>query len=349
NQYAVGGYSVFRGMPSSFVPPYTDPNLQPDINKNITAVLAGNPDVILVNYPTNSYDTLRSDSILYCLRTIRDSANKKGIPCFVTTTQPRSNPGNFSTSAVKRKLAVLKDSILLEFGKFAIDFYTGMYNPADTTMLGAYDSGDHVHFNGAGHDVLLQRVQAANVFTTSLLPATFLKYNASYNNNATLVTWSTAKEIDVDHYEIQRSTDGTSFTRLGDLTPNNGSGIYDYQYTDKQPVKGWNYYKIAIIDRDGKKQFSPVFKTFDNAGGLAVKRVINQSAQIILELQSNEAQNAGLQVINSTGLLVYKDNRHIDAGSSTLTINTGSLSSGIYYIKLVTAGKEPLITSFVKN
>ena len=215
-------------------------------------------------------------------------------------------------------------------------------------MLPAYNSGDNIHFNDAGHGVLAQRVEAANVFSATL-PATFLQYNAGYTGGATLITWSTAKEIDVAHYEIQRSADGTLFTPLGMLDPNNGSGSYSYQYTDKQPLKGWNYYKIIIVDRDGKKQFSPVLKAFSNAGGLAIRKLRTQPSQIILELQSNEAQNAGLQVLSSTGLLIQKTLRRIDNGNSTLTIPTGSLSNGVYFIKLVPASGEPIITSFIKN
>ena len=346
---ATGGFTVYRGMPTSYVSPYSDPNFQPDPGKNITYALANmNPNVILVNFPTNGYDVLSVSEVMFCLRTIRDSANVKGIPCFVTTTQPRTD-ASFNNSAVKRKLADLKDSILLQFGSFALDFYTGMFEPSDSSILVAYHSTDDIHFNGAGHAVLAQRVEAANIFSATLLPATFLKYNASYNGNTVLVTWSTAKEIDVAHYEILRSGDGKAFTKLGELDPNNGSGIYNYQYTDKQPLKGWNYYKVIIADRDGKKQPSPVFKAFSNAGKLAIRKVITQPVQIILELQSNEAQNLGLQVLSSTGLLIRKAMQRIDNGNSSITINTASLSSGIYYIKLATAAGETLITSFFKN
>ena len=348
NGLAVGGYTVYRGMPTSYVSPYSDVNFQPDPARNITTALSMHPDVVIVNYPTNGFDVLSVSEVMFCFRTIRDSANIKGVPCFITTAQPRLSPSSFNTSAVKHKLSEIKDSVLLEFGPFALDFYTGMINPPDSNLLPIYNSGDDIHFNDAGHGILAQRVEAANIFSATL-PATFLKYNASYNGSSTLVTWSTAKEIDVAHYEIDRSADGISFTEMGELDPNNGSGIYDYQYTDKQPFKGWSYYKVIIVDRDGKKQSSPVFKAFSNAGKLSVSKVITQPSQIILALQSSEAQNAGLQVLNSTGQLLQKSTRHIDNGNSTLIINTTALSSGVYYIKLVTASGEPIITSFIKN
>jgi len=346
---ATGGYTVYKGMPTSYVSPYSDPNFQPDPGKNITYALANmNPNVILVNFPTNGYDVLSVSEVMFCLRTIRDSANIKGIPCFVTTTQPRTD-APFNNPAVKRKLADLKDSILLQFGSFALDFYTGMFEPSDSSILAAYHSTDDIHFNGTGHAVLAQRVEAANIFSAAALPATFLQYQAIYNGKTILVSWATAQEAGIARYEIQRSADGTAFTKLGELDPHNGSGPYTYQYTDAQPLKGWNYYKIIIADHDGKKQSSAVFKAFSDAGRLALKKMITQSSQVILELQSAAALQADLQVLSSTGLLIRKAMQHIDNGNSTLTINTTSLSSGIYYIKLATAGGESIITSFIKN
>ncbi|MBS1566886.1 MAG: T9SS type A sorting domain-containing protein, partial [Bacteroidetes bacterium] len=201
----------------------------------------------------------------------------------------------------------------------------------------------------SGHAVLAQRVESANVFAAGLLPATFLGYNASYNGIGTLISWSTAKEVDVAHYDIQRSSDGIVFSSIGGVDPGNAQGSYSYQFTDRQPPGGWSYYKIVIVDRDGKKQFSPVLKAFSNAGRLTLKKLLNQPSQIILQLQSGETIDAGIQVVNSTGQLLQKSNHRIETGISSLSIPTTGLGSGVYYIKLITAAGSPIVTSFIKN
>lgn len=344
NGYAVPGYNCFRGMPTSFVSPYPDPNLHPDPAKNITAAIASHPDVIIANYPTNSYDTLRIDSILYCLRTIRDSANKAGIPCFITTTQPRSQ---FSLPA-RTKLNELKDSILLEMGFFAIDFWDGLTDPADFTILPAYNSGDGVHFNNAGHDTLFQRVLAKNIFLATL-PATFLQFNAVYKNNTNIISWTTAKETQVNYYEIQRSADGTNFSPLARIAASNTDGNNQYQYTDAGALKGWSYYKIVIVDKDDKKHDSPVMRVYINPGKLAiVKTFARSSSQVAIELQNNNPENANIQILNNTGMIVSKSTHTIEAGNTTLFINTPVLSNGVYHIVITTA-KESMVGSFIKN
>jgi hypothetical protein len=343
NGFAVPGYSCLRGMPTSFVSPYPDPNLHPDPTKNITAVLATHPDVIIVNYPTNSYDTLRIDTILYCLRTIRDSANNAGVPCFVTTTQPRSA---FNLAA-RTKLKELRDSIMVEMGFFAIDFWDGLTDPVDYTILPAYNSGDGVHFNNAGHDTLFQRVIAKNIFN-STLPATFLQFNTIYKNNTNIITWLTAKETDLAYYEIQRSGDGTGFSKIATVNANNNYGNNQYQFTDEQVLKGWNYYKILIVDKDGNKHASPVMSVYINTGKLALVRAfVRTSSQVVIELQNNDPQNATIRILNNAGMVISRETRKIEAGNTTFYLNTPVLSNGVYHIQLTTA-KESMVSSFIK-
>jgi len=345
NGFAVGSYNCYRGMPTGYVPPYAAANFQPDPGHNITAAIASNPNVILVNYPTNDYDVLPLDSILFCLRTIRQTANQAGIPCYVTTTQPRTT-GAFGTSPIKAKLAELKDSILFEFGYYAIDFYTKLINPADSSIR--YDAGDGTHMNNTGHDSLFVRVLAKNVFL-SALPVTFLQFNTIYKNNSGIISWLVTRESEVSNYEIQRSGDGVNFLTIASVNAINGPGNTQYQYTDDQPLKGSDYYRIIVIDRDGKKHASPVMKINTGNGKLSVVKAYAPSAtQLIVSLQNNESQNAQLQIYNNAGMLISSIYRKLEAGNTTLYLGTPVLSTGVYHIK-ITAGTASAVYSFMKN
>ncbi len=343
---AYGGANCYNGMPSTYVPPRPEPMYQPNTGANISIALAAHPDVVIVNYPTNAYDVLSVPEIMYCLRTMRDSANKQGVPCFVTTSQPRTSPSSFNTSEIKKKLAEIKDSVLLEFGSFALDFYTGLINPADSSIL--YDSGDQIHMNATGHDAMYQRVLAKNIFLAAL-PATFLQFNAVYKNDANIISWLVAKETDVVNYEIQRSTDGASFWKIATIPANNNSTTNtQYQYADDQPIKGWDYYKVVIVDRDGKKYPSPVMKLYNNPGKLSLlKAYTSSSLQLVLELENKDAQNAHIQLFNNLGMVVTETVKKITAGTTMLYITVPPLSNGIYHVKISTPG-ETVTASFIR-
>lgn len=343
---AIGGSNCYNGMPSSYTSSPYGPPYVPTTDRNVTyAIDYFHPDVLIVNYPSNGYDVIRLDSILYCLRTIRDSANKKGVPCFVTTTQPRTG----YSAPVRDKLRELKDSILLEMGAFAIDFWTGLADPADNTILPAYRSIDDIHFNAAGHDILFQRVVAKNIFLATL-PAHFVQFNAQFRNNANIVTFYTDNETDIDNYEIQRSSDGIHFSKIGTLAPSNQPGSNQYNFKDEQPIQGLNYYKIVIVNKNGSKQASPIMTVRLNQSKLSLEKVLAPSAsQVVAQLQNNEAQTVHFQLFNNLGVQIATISRKLEAGATSVYLQTPALSNGVYHLKLIGAKGETMVRSFIKN
>lgn len=184
----VAGTNTYYGMPSGYIPPPSRPN--PDTAHNVSKANfilknLSTPDygVVIVNYPTNDYNTYSIAEIMNSLQLIYDSATAAGNRCYISTTQPRCDIA-FNNSTVKKKLADIKDSILNRFGTaHTLNFWDGLYNPADTTILTKYSAGDCVHFNNAGHRVLFERVIAKNIFN---LP---VWYSKNTGNLDELSTW----------------------------------------------------------------------------------------------------------------------------------------------------------------
>ena len=177
------GSNNYNGMPTTYVPPASRPN--PDAVHNVSKAILllanlpnANDGVVIVNFPTNNYITYSIAEIMSSLQVIYDSVTARGNRCYITTTQPR-NDLNFNTSAVKKKLADIKDSIISRFNDNSLNFWDGMYNPADTTILEKYSYGDNVHFNNAGHRVLFERVLTKNIFN---LPVWYSKATGYLDN-----------------------------------------------------------------------------------------------------------------------------------------------------------------------
>lgn len=347
NEFAKGGNTCFSGMPSSYVSPYSDPALQPDPAHNITAAIASKPSVILVNFPSNAYDTLPISKIMFCLRTIRDSSLKAGIPCFVTTTQPRTT-GNYASSEVKRKMAAIKDSILQQFGFFAIDFYKDLIN-ADSSIR--YDAGDGIHMNDKGHDSLFHRVVAKQIFATvagSALPATFVNLSAKTSGGSNIISWTTSAAINIDHYEVDRSADARNFSPVGSISPIENETTHTYQFVDAQPLAGSNYYKIVIVDRDRKTYASPALTVAGNNSHTAILKTFSSGSAIYTTVQSAITQNMQIQIISSMGSSIWKGSRRVDAGTSTLSLPVTIAATGVYHLQM-TNGTAVYSQSFIRN
>lgn len=162
---ALGGYDPYHGMPSSYVPAAGYAN--PDPLRNITKANSFGPDVIIVSFVSNNFQVgaLPMDSIMKAFQLIKDSANKEGRVCFISTSQPRTSFDNAS----RARLGIIKDSIINRFGFYAINFFDSLVNLVDNTILPAYASPfDNIHLNNAGHAMLYRQVLAKDIFNITI-------------------------------------------------------------------------------------------------------------------------------------------------------------------------------------
>jgi hypothetical protein len=347
-----GGASPYRGMPSSYIPP---PNRQgSDPGYNVTRavnLLAGLPTpsngVVIVNYPTNGYDTLSIAEILNCLQIIYDSATRLGNKCYVTTTQPRGG-GSFNTSAVKYRLSILKDSIINRFGIMnTINFYDGLYNPADSLILPMYKSGaDDIHFNNAGHRILFERVRAKNVFN-AILPVKLQAFTATLQDNAVALAWTATHDDPSGYFTVQRSTDGKDFESLQQLPVNHSLSNDSYRFTDVSPRAGTSYYRLTIQER-GLSYYSKIVTIKNDQPALVIKKMYPISANKVLQLEliAEKAQVLTVELVNTNGILLQRTIWLANKGANHLSIPITQLASGMYYLRISNAGNKPLIRAF---
>ncbi|HEY0678051.1 MAG TPA: SGNH/GDSL hydrolase family protein [Chitinophagaceae bacterium] len=341
-QLAVGGYTVYKGMPSSFTGPW--PNLQPDINNNITKALSFNPNVVLVNYPSNGYDTLRVDSIMRCYRTIRDSANALGKPCFITTTQPR-HAFPFNNLTVRQKLKELRDSIMLQFGYFAIDFWTGIADPTTYEILPAYNSGDNIHLNDAGHDILFTRVRDKNIFGV-VLPVKLVSFNAATQQDMISISWSVADETAGTSYEIQRSGDAINFETVKTITAGANAASRKYESFDKSPA-GITYYRLKVTE-NGKVFYSAIVKVVSGKGTLSFNSLTVDplSNQLVMKLTAAENSRVNINFINNIGMRLSSSTLVLHPGTNRLIFPLHDFPAGTYWTQCIADDKQVFTKGF---
>jgi lysophospholipase L1-like esterase len=146
-----GGYTTYQVLnPNNYVPPSGRP--KPDINKNITKALSFNPNAIIINLPSNDIASGYSfkETKANYERALALAANK-GVPVWVTTTQPRN-----LTAALRDSLKAFRDWTLERFGEFALNFWTPIATSSGT-IISQYNA-DGIHTNNAGHELLFRQI-----------------------------------------------------------------------------------------------------------------------------------------------------------------------------------------------
>jgi hypothetical protein len=93
------------------------------------------------------------------------------------------------------------------------------------------------------------------------LPIQFLELNAyPIDNQKVAIRWITSDEDQVAKFEVQGSRDGgKTFITLGQVTAKGtGRGVQNYEFVDKAPVSGINYYRLRQVNNNELTRFTKI-------------------------------------------------------------------------------------------
>ncbi|HYH14871.1 MAG TPA: T9SS type A sorting domain-containing protein [Flavisolibacter sp.] len=88
--------------------------------------------------------------------------------------------------------------------------------------------------------------------------ARFHAFEVNKEQNTFLLNWETVEEISSQHYLVERSNDGRTFTPIATIPSKAADAASFYTYRDKAPLQGKNFYRIRQVDKNGGTSFSPI-------------------------------------------------------------------------------------------
>jgi len=167
------------------------------------------------------------------------------------------------------------------------------------------------------------------------LPVEFLSFTARRNNNTVQLDWATASESGNSHFEVERSLDGQVYENIGRV---NGVGdteeLQQYQFVDRSPKAGANYYRLRQVDYDGQFDYSRiVIAQFGDQGGKEILAFPNpmQGEELTLTLNGDwdaSTTSASLVDINGRTMASFTG---LATGSTSLRL-PNKLPAGIYQL-----------------
>jgi hypothetical protein len=132
-----------------------------------------------------------------------------------------------------------------------------------------------------------------------------------------------------DKFDVQRSTDGRTYTTLATI---DAKGVAStYSYWDVTPVVGKNYYRLNMKDAAGNGSYSrEVVATVKENGGFNVAAHPNPvSDKLQVVTYGTQGNNPSISVVDVTGKLIKTE----EVTGATTEINMGGLASGMYLLK----------------
>jgi hypothetical protein len=199
----------------------------------------------------------------------------------------------------------------------------------------------------------LGEVCSTTAQTFIVLPVHLLEFKGKRENGSVLLNWIIESEIDFSRYEIERSSNGASFSKIGEKMALNTSGRTSYIFRDAQPLQGIAYYRLRMVDIDGTFTFSNVIALSSTGSNinlqtirpnpfyneLAVSLSLIKSQMVKLSLVDANGRCIKTQTINGTkgvNEIRYTDLAHLPAGIYMLVVSS---EEGMIKQKLLKAAK----------
>lgn len=160
------------------------------------------------------------------------------------------------------------------------------------------------------------------------LPLTLLNFNGHSYNGYNQLQWKTADEANTKEFMLERSTDGNVFTAVANIAAA-GSGNNTYSYKDPVSFNGKLYYRLKMVDVDGKYTYSATV-SLTNTGNNGASLYPNPVSDVVYLQTSNE-------LLHSKADLYHANGQHMQTiiiTATTQAIPVQQLANGIYIIKL---------------
>jgi hypothetical protein len=170
-----------------------------------------------------------------------------------------------------------------------------------------------------------------------ILPITLQLWNGVYRNEKTYLTWQTDKGVDFSHFVVERSSDGAHYTSLGQVQASTSAALtLQYSFTDLAPASGLNYYRLKLVDADGRYKYSGIITIRTNVQGFNVSVSPNPfTDNVVVTIESTTDETVQLRVFNNDGKLVWRKSVSVYAGTNAQYYSElQSLPGGIYFIKV---------------
>lgn len=315
---AVPGYYTYRGLPTGYPLPSNRTSYAPDPQRNVTYILndAVKPDIVILSYPSNDVflSSYNPKETMDNLRLMVQQLSAAGITCYVSSSQPR----NDAVDAQRLILKQLVDSININFGNYAINFWDDLVSTDGQNRLKPeVNSGDGIHPNDLGHRLLFRQVQSKNIFSlTTPLPLILKEWNARLENSVVKLDWTTLTEEGNTLFEIQRSGDSKDFQTIYNR---NGMG-YDavYSWADESPLNGKSFYRLKITEQI-KTTYSRTIPIINVKKEFITTMHVNAS-QLYLQLHPTLNQSAVLTIIDYSGAILKKLEFDLSGANTSVSI-----------------------------
>jgi hypothetical protein len=175
--------------------------------------------------------------------------------------------------------------------------------------------------------------------TCPILETRILSFNAAIINEGSLLKWATQNEDGIKEYEIEKSTDGIHFAKIGNIYSIKNTNESSYTFTDAQNVSNTVYYRLKLITVDNGNKYSKIITLYNRNTTFKISVVNPFKNALKLEVFLPSGGNIEFNLCDIYGNVVNRKIMQLEKGNSQLTFdNAYNLPAGLYILRAVFNG-----------
>ena len=178
-------------------------------------------------------------------------------------------------------------------------------------------------------------IVATNTSACNSLPVNWLSFTAEKtNNSAVLLKWATSSEVNNKYFEIERSSNGTTFSVVGKvMAGNNAASVQQYSFNNSKALEGNNFYRLKQVDQDGNIRYSAIVKVAVKGVALFALYPNPATTKTTVQIRS-QLNKVSISLIDNYGRKLYQSNHASLQAGTNLKIPLQQFAKGIYTLTL---------------
>ena len=190
---------------------------------------------------------------------------------------------------------------------------------------------------------------ADDTIVATPLPVRFSSFNTNCEKNKIVLNWTTAQEQQSSHFDIEESPDSNNWSVIGSQSAAGNSNVeINYSFTKNNPSLN-QFYRIVEYDIDGRANYSGIVRSLCINHDEFKLSPNPAHDKIFINLSTGYSSRVTLEIFDSKGSLVKKQNVTILQGNNRISVDLTSLASGVYQIRANwNNGQNETLTRFMK-
>lgn len=224
------------------------------------------------------------------------------------------------------------------------------------TPFGNFAGGDvkfTYYVTDKGYDPLRSNVATVSINfpAKAALPVVLSNFAGSVAAGKAQLTWSVTQNEEGNYFQVEKSTDGKTFTAVAVVMNTSKSGAETYAYTDASQ-NGAVYYRLKVVNKSAAFFYSRTIALQEAGEAKANNLTLLQNPVSTTLSFSYKAVANGTSAVNvytMSGVKVYSTSLTVRAGVNQTSLNLDNrLTTGAYILEIV-SGTDRSLAKLIKN